>query len=74
MGGGDRYRQERRRRERIRGVASRYAKRFLCDCDQRENNWTGGAQKRNNTEGELYSASQDWQTKTDHEPHFVTVA
>ena len=35
-------------RERIIGVASRDAKRFLCLCDQGENNWTGGAQKRNN--------------------------
>ena len=38
-------------RERIIGVASRDAKRFLCLCDQRENNWTGGAQKRNNYAG-----------------------
>ena len=54
-------------RERIIGVASRDAKRFLCDCDQREQlDWRGTKTKQ--LRGESFIVL------VDHEPHFVTLA
>ena len=57
-------------RERIIGVATRDAKRFLCLCDQGRTIGLAGHKKETITPGQLYSAIN----YRDHEPHLVRQA